>query len=219
MLNTDQAVRAILDNGMADGTLVPGSKLPTERELVDMLKAPRSAVRRALAQLEEEGLLVRHVGRGTFLSDLATAGAHAPADSSPAQIMQARLVIEPPLAAVAAREATAGDLVEISGHLDAGGSSSRFEEFESWDAKLHRSIALAARNGVLLSMFDVMNSARTLPVWGSLKRRTSSPERRQEYHAQHTLIVDALHDRDPEAAEHAMREHLRSVRTTLLGSE
>ena len=111
------------------------------------------------------------------------------------------------------------DLVEISGHLDAGGSSSRFEEFESWDAKLHRSIALAARNGVLLSMFDVMNSARTLPVWGSLKRRTSSPERRQEYHAQHTLIVDALHDRDPEAAEHAMREHLRSVRTTLLGSE
>jgi DNA-binding GntR family transcriptional regulator len=54
-------------------------------------------------------------------------------------------------------------------------------------------------------------------VWGSLKRRTSTPERRQCYHAEHTAIVEALHDRDPDGAQKAMQEHLRNVTDNLLG--
>ena len=66
-------------------------------------------------------------------------------------------------------------------------------------------------------MFDVMNTARALPVWGSLKRRTSSPERRACYHDEHTSIVTALADRDPEEAGEAMRRHLEHVADNLLG--
>lgn len=205
-----------MDDGVADGTFVPGSKLPTERELVERLAAPRSAIRRSLAVLEDEGLLVRHVGRGTFLSDRIDGGG-VPADSSPAEIMQARLVIEPPLAAVAARMGTQSDLERVRACLEAGGAAADFERFESWDAKLHRAIAESAHNGLVLAMFDVMNTARSLPVWGSLKRRTSSPERRRCYHEEHTAIVAALSDRDPEGAENAMRIHLRSVSDNLLG--
>lgn len=216
MLNTDQALRALVDDGVADGSLVPGSKLPTERDLVEQLDAPRSAIRRALSQLEDEGLLVRHVGRGTFLSDKAVRHG-APADCSPAEIMQARLVIEPAVAGLAARVATQTDLRRVGECLTAGGACDDFESFESWDAKLHRAIAESAHNGLVLTMFDAMNSARALPVWGSLKRRTSSPERRRCYHAEHTAIVDALNDRDPQGAEEAMRTHLRSVADNLLG--
>jgi DNA-binding FadR family transcriptional regulator len=217
MLNVEQSLRALLDDGTADGSLVPGSKLPTERELVERLSAPRSAVRRALEVLEEEGLVVRHVGRGTFLSELAHRRADAPADTSPAEIMQVRLVIEPPVAALAARVATQADLDRITACLEGGGRSDEFEPFEAWDAKLHRAIAEAAHNGLLLSMFDVMNTARSLPVWGSLKRRTSSPERRRCYHDEHTAIVEALRDRDPEGADKAMRIHLENVADNLLG--
>lgn len=216
MLNTDQSLRALLQDGIADGTYVPGTKLPTERELVDQLSAPRSAVRRALGQLENEGVVIRHVGRGTFLSESA-APEGAPADSSPAAIMQARLVIEPPLAAVAARVATTADLKWISDCLANGGEAEGFEGFESWDAKLHRAIAQAAHNGLLLRMFDVMNTARALPVWGNRKRQTSSPERRRCYHQEHVDIVEALLQRDPMGAEQAMRVHLRAVNENLLG--
>ena len=217
MLTVEQSLRALLDEGAAEGSLVPGAKLPTERELVQRLAAPRSAIRRALDVLEQEGLVVRHVGRGTFLSELAQRRADAPADTSPAEIMQVRLVIEPPVAALAARVATQADFDRITACLDGGGASDEFEAFEAWDARLHRAIAEAAHNGLLMNMFDVMNTARALPVWGSLKRRTSTPERRRCYHAEHTAIVEALCDRDPEGAEKAMSTHLENVADNLLG--
>jgi DNA-binding FadR family transcriptional regulator len=218
VLSIEQALRALVDDGVAEGSLVPGAKLPTERDLVQRLAAPRSAVRRALDALEQEGLVIRHVGRGTFLSEEAVRrNGGAPADCSPAEIMQVRLVIEPPVAALAARVANQADLDRIAACLDAGGAAEEFEAFESWDAKLHRAIAESAHNGLLMNMFDVMNTARALPVWGSLKRRTSTPERRRCYHAEHAAIVEALCDRDPEGAEKAMRVHLQNVADNLLG--
>lgn len=217
-MTVEQALRALVDDGAADGTFGPGAKLPTERVLVDRLAAPRSAVRRALEALERDGLVIRHVGRGTFLTEAVLKPSDgAPADTSPAEIMQVRLVIEPPVAALAARIATQADVDRIGECLARGGSSDAFESFEAWDAKLHRSIAQAAHNGLLMNMFDVMNTARALPVWGSLKRRTSTPERRRCYHVEHTAIVEALRDRDPEGAQATMRAHLENVADNLLG--
>lgn len=218
MLTVEQSLRALLDERSATGELGPGSKLPTERALVEHLAAPRSAVRRALDALEAEGRITRHVGRGTFVSDSGhTSADGAPPDTSPAEIMQVRLLIEPPIAEVAARVATQTDLDQIRQCLGRGGASTTFEDFEAWDAKLHRSIAHAAHNGLLMNLFDVMNTARTLPVWGSLKRRTSTPELRVCYHAEHDAIVSALMDRDPQAAQDTMSTHLRHVADTLLG--
>lgn len=62
-----------------------------------------------------------------------------------------------------------------------------------------------------------MNSARALPVWGSLKQRTFTPDRRACYHEDHTAIVEDLHDRDPETARERMRDHLIRVSDNLLG--
>jgi DNA-binding FadR family transcriptional regulator len=56
-----------------------------------------------------------------------------------------------------------------------------------------------------------------LPVWGSLKRRTSTPGRRRDYRQQHSRIVTALADRDPAEAEAAVRGHLRDVSENMLG--
>ena len=218
MMVVERSLRELLVEGSRDGTFVPGSKLPTERDLVVRLAAPRSAVRQALDVLERDGMIIRHVGRGTFLTDAAVQQVDgAPADTSPTEIMQVRLLLEPQVAALAARVGTQADLDRIVECLDAGGAAPDFEGFEAWDAKLHRSIAQAAHNGLLMNMFDVLNTARALPVWGTLKRRTSSPERRRCYHSEHTAIVDALCDRDPDEAADAMRIHLRNVGDNLLG--
>lgn len=218
MMAVEQSLRSLLTEGAQAGTLGPGSKLPTERALVEQLAAPRSAIRRALDVLERDGLVIRHVGRGTFLTDAALQPAGgAPADTSPAEIMQVRLLLEPQVAHLAARVATQADMDRIAECLDGGGRSEDFEGFEAWDAKLHRSIAQAAHNGLLMNMFDVLNAARALPVWGTLKRRTSSPELRRCYHGEHTAIVDALRDRDPTSAGDAMRTHLQNVSDNLLG--
>ncbi|MDT7553316.1 MAG: GntR family transcriptional regulator, uxu operon transcriptional repressor [Pseudonocardiales bacterium] len=218
MTVVERSLRQLLVEGSKNGTFVPGSKLPTERDLVQRLAAPRGAIRQALEVLERDGMIVRHVGRGTFLTDAAVQRVEgAPADTSPAEIMQVRLLLEPQVATLAARVATQADLDRITECLDAGGAAEDFEGFEAWDAKLHRAIAHAAHNGLLMNMFDVLNTARALPVWGTLKRRTSSPERRRCYHAEHTAIVDALRDRDPSEAGDTMRTHLQNVSDNLLG--
>jgi DNA-binding FadR family transcriptional regulator len=218
VMTVERSLRALLREGVESGTLGPGAKLPAERVLVERLSAPRGAIRQALEVLEQEGLVVRQVGRGTFLTDAVIAPADtAPPDTSPAEIMQVRLLVEPPVTALAARVATQADLQHIGHFLERGGESEEFQEFETWDTHLHRAIAQAAHNGLLMNMFDVMNTARSLPVWGSLKRRTSTPERMRCYHSEHTAIVAALHDRDPEGAQAAMREHLQHVADNLLG--
>jgi DNA-binding FadR family transcriptional regulator len=229
-------VRAVLHDGLRNGELVAGSKLPTERALADQLHAPRTAVRAALAALEREGSITRHVGRGTFVAHGSLDGAGSllgnggpdgsPGRSggvisvpqtSPAEIMQTRLLLEPEVAALAARHATQEDTDHLRHCLRRGESSGSFEEFEAWDSALHRGIARAAHNALLLRLFDTMNAARELPVWGSIKRRSASAERRCGYQAGHTAIVDALSERDADLARDAMRSHLLDVRTNLLG--
>ena len=219
MTTVERSLRALLAEGAQDGTLGPGAKLPAERDLVDRLRAPRSAIRRALDVLERDGIVIRHVGRGTFLTDAAVHAEGAPANTSPAEIMQVRQLLEPQVAILAARVATQADLDRIGECLAGGGAATDFDGFERWDARLHRAIAAAAHNGLLMNMFDVMNTARALPVWGSLKRRTSTSDLRRCYHEEHTAIVAALADRDPLGAGESMRVHLRHVADGLLGRQ
>src|SRR6056297_2463571 len=58
----------------------PGDRLPAERELIDLLGVGRAALRRALEQLEREGAIWRHVGKGTFVGPAAASAATAPLD-------------------------------------------------------------------------------------------------------------------------------------------
>jgi DNA-binding FadR family transcriptional regulator len=218
-MSVERRLRELIAAGASEGRYEPGAKLPTERELVELLGAPRSAIRQGLAALERDQLVVRHVGRGTFVAEDTTHGRlRAPADTSPAEIMQVRGLLEPQIAQLAAQVARQADLDHIDHCLRRGGAATDHAGFEAWDAELHRAIAKAARNTLLLALFDTMNAARDLPVWGSLKKRSFSPQRRQAYHCDHTAIVAALHERDPEAAGQAMVHHLRHVTGNLLGS-
>ncbi|MDL5158871.1 FadR/GntR family transcriptional regulator [Actinomycetospora termitidis] len=215
-------LRALLDESVAEGRLGTGAKIPTERALQDVLQASRTAVRSALAELEREGRITRHVGRGTFLAELEggpelPAAARTTLQTSPAEIMATRLVLEPEIAALAARHATPADVDHVRHCLQRGNATGTYEEFEAWDSALHRAIATAAHNGLLLRLFDTMNAARDLPVWGSIKRRSATPERRQGYECSHGEIVEALVERDADAARDHMRAHLVDVRTNLLG--
>ncbi len=214
----DDRIRDLLDEGVRSGRLSPGARLPTERALAQRLAVPRTAVRTALGALEREGRITRHVGRGTFLAETEGAGPEDGLQTSPAEIMGTRLLVEPEIAALAARHATQADIDHIRHCLARGNAASTYEDFEAWDSAFHRAIAAAARNSLLLRLFDTMNAARDLPVWGSIKRRSASPDRRRGYETSHVLIVEALVERDAEAARGHMRDHLLEVRTNLLGA-
>ena len=217
MATIDRQVRKYIDDLVVTGQLEPGDRLPTEREMAEALRVSRGAVRRALQGLQDEGRISRTVGRGTFLVDPPIQYVAPSANTSPAEIMQARLTAEPPIAALAARSAHQVDLDELAKHLAEEARTNTFENTETADAQIHRAIAASTHNDLLIAVYKILHDTRGLPIWGSLKRRTSTPERRSAYHAKHVEIVAAIVERDPSAAEAAMGEHLRDLSDDLLG--
>ena len=217
MATIDRQVRKHIDDLVVAGQLEPGDRLPTERGIAAALGMSRGAVRRVLQGLQDEGRIARTVGRGTFLVDPQVQQVAPSANTSPSEIMQARLTAEPPIAALAARSAHQFDLDALAGHLAEEARTNSFTNTETADALIHRAIAASTHNDLLIAVYTVLHDTRDLPIWGSLKRRTSTPERRSAYHARHVEIVTAIAERDPVAAEAAMGRHLRELSDDLLG--
>ena len=223
--------------------LVPGSRLPTERQLAADLGVTRSGIRHALATLEADGMISREVGRGTFLRDPASAAFETLRDSArpgkgdvgrvatdvvpvihpgvtdfaPADVMTIRRLLEPQAMPLVVMWATARDFAEMERCVAGGDHAVNYEEFETWDLALHRCIMAAAHSPLLAALYSLVESARHGQVWGDLKRRSASRQRREIYQEDHRAIVAALRSRDGSAAVEAMRLHLARVSDHLLG--
>lgn len=205
-----------------------GNRLPTERELVAQLQLTRTTIRNAMALLEEEGVVSREVGRGTFLrSDPRSgwspnAGSTAPpsiaAAISPFDVMAARQLIEPAAIASIVESATTTDFDEIERCLRGSEGATDYEQVEMWDLALHRALIRAAHNPLMESMYLLVEEARQGETWGDLKRRSDSEERRIIYRLQHRAIADALRNRDGRGARGAMQLHLDTVEANLQNS-
>lgn len=212
-----------LQSEILGGRLGPGVKLPPERELSERFGASRGTVRRVLSTLAERGLIRRSAGSGTFVS--AQAGSMAkqapvPGASthvSPAELMQARRLIEPLLPSMIARNATAADFARMAHCLEQAEAAATIEAFEHWDGALHQAFAVATHNAFFTQILELMNRVREQGDWGTLKRHSLTPARRAEYERQHRAIVNALRDRDAALAAALMAEHLDVIQRNLFG--
>jgi len=197
----------------------PGTKLTPERELALMLNTSRRALREALYVLESEGKIERVPGRGTIVLDpenkefLIQNVLH---HTSPLEILDARYMLEPALAAAAAVHASPYDLARIQQYFDKTLDAATHSEWEKWDALFHNSLGAASNNPILKHFYDVLTHARTSTEWGKLRKKTLTEKKRLHYIHQHQEIIDAIKSRNAEQAALAMRLHLTSVRNSLL---
>jgi DNA-binding FadR family transcriptional regulator len=204
-----------IESIVARRRLGTGSKLPTERELAVELGQTRHAVRRALGQMEAQGKIWRHVGRGTFVgkapeadpSDLGAALSH----TSPRQIVEARQILEPQIAAMAAVNATPAQIEAIEDAYRRCAAARNMDSYEIWDEAFHRAIVAATGNKMLMALHEVLNRARKDVVWGTLRKAMLRPERREYYSSEHARVVEAIRNRDLAAAGAAMRGHIGTM--------
>ncbi len=221
-MNPADSLRDTLLGRLADGSWRPGDRLPTERALAEEHGLGRSVVRRVLLDLKEQGLITQTVGSGTYVSDgaaqrlQARLRAHTAAAVSPAELMAARLVLEPAIVDLVVAHATGDDFARMDDCLRRAEAATGVEAFERWDGALHEAIAEAAHNSFVTGVFRLMNEARSQGEWGALKKRSLTPERRRAYQREHRALVDALRRRDAQRARALCLEHLRHVRSNLL---
>lgn len=225
MRTTDHALalqESILEN-LKSRRWRAGHRIPTERDFSAESGLSRSAVRRVLATLKARGLITQTVGSGTYVSERiaellgALPDSGASSSTSPADLMSARLVLEPAIIDMVIGNATSSDFARMDDCCARAEAATTLEDFEHWDSRLHEVIAEAAHNTFVASVFQLMNQARSEAEWGMLKRRSATPERRLEYQQEHRALVSALKQRDADQAKSLCLAHLVHVRANMLG--
>lgn len=205
---------------IAEGGYAPGDRIPAERELMGALDLTRNALRRGLDTLEQEGLIWRHVGKGTFVSGgptvLGAAGlAELGRQLAPLRMMRARLCIESAIAREAAVNASAEAQDKIRLAMERTRAADSWSAYEAQDDRFHRAIAEAADNPLLLVLFDQLNQVRRTVAWDAVTRDSDRPPKDHSSFAQHEAILAAIAAHDLDAAYTAMRDHLSSVSARL----
>ena len=200
-----------------------GHRIPTERDFSAESGLSRSTVRRVLAGLKARGLITQTVGSGTYVSERIAEALGSVTDSasgsstSPAELMSARLVLEPAIIEMVIGNANSADFLRMDECCSKAEAATTLEDFEHWDSLLHEVIADAAHNTFIASVFRLMNQARSEAEWGMLKRQSATPERRLEYQQEHRALVAALKHRDAAQAKALSAAHLLHVRSNMLG--
>lgn len=212
-------VAVLLQQAIAARGLMPGDRVGTEAELAGELGASRPAVREAVRLLVRANLLraARGPGGGVFVarspdgglartvSD-AIAGMLATSATSLAELTEVRLLLEVPLAALAAESATPETVATLWRSVEEAERRPDDEHVQrETDVQFHRVIAEAAGNRV----------ACALSAWSSevlqprLKDLIAPAIVEAVAREQHREIVAAIEQRKPVLAERAMRTHLR----------
>lgn len=195
---------------LMDHELEPGTRLSIDGLSRDLQVSP-TPVREALFRCEAEGLVVRRPNAGYLVAPLL--GRQALVD-----LYDIRLLLEPAAASRAARKATDRDRRDIEAAVDAmrptvlGDSYEAYREFAQQDAKLHGLIALASGNPLIAETLDRLR-AHTHSYRLHFRHGIADVTA-----AEHQAIRDAILDRDPIAAEQAMRVHLENSSTRLLSA-
>jgi DNA-binding FadR family transcriptional regulator len=203
-----EQLRALIESG----EYPVGTRLPPERDLAAQLGVSRPSVREALIALEVAGLVEIRVGSGIYARtpDTHEAGIVLHNEEGPFELIRARALIEPEIAAAAARNLKRSQLDPIRatiGLMEADAAAGRIPT--AGDRLFHVRIAEAADNSVLVSVVGQLFDGRSNPLFVKLADYFENPKSWAAAIAEHRKVLDALAARDPDAARDAMRAHMQ----------
>ncbi len=213
-------IAAYLRRAILDGVYLYGERLPAERRLAEALSSSRSTVREALGILEQNNFIARRVGSGTFVTYAPeTTGDDVAEITSPLELIEVRMAVEPYMMRLAAINATAKDIDrvrDVLARLDKPGIDAN--SFTKWDRQFHQLLADATHNPLMVSIYQHVNHVRGHAQWSEMKDKILTVERIVGYNRQHVALYQALRRRDADATARIVTEHLDDARRDLLAT-
>jgi DNA-binding FadR family transcriptional regulator len=201
----DNIIKYIIDNEVSIG-----SKIPNEFDLAQRLGVGRSTIREAIKLLVSRNILEIKRGSGTFVSDK-----HGIADDPlgltfvkdskqlAIDLVDVRLMLEPEIAALAAKNATPEDLDELILQCNKVEEMIRSgQDHTEEDIKFHGCIAKCSKNQVVQNLVPIINSS--VAVFVNITHRRLLDETIET----HKEVTEAICSGDAETAKHAMTMHL-----------
>jgi GntR family transcriptional repressor for pyruvate dehydrogenase complex len=210
---------------ISQGSLKPGDRIPSEKQLCEQFNVGRTSVREALRSLAGMGFLESHAGEGTFVTQ----------DSSKYlerafhwgllldrkiidDLIDTRLMLETHTAKLAARKASAADLAEMDSALRGMAASMESPaEYLEHDLRFHLAIAKATQNSILQSLLSTTRAYLQAWIQQTLTATPNAVRRRAKLSvAEHKQILKALREHDAKAAGKAMSAHIFSSSADLV---
>jgi DNA-binding FadR family transcriptional regulator len=209
---------------MKNGVLRPGARVPSERELAMQFGASRATVRKALQVLEEDHLVERRLGSGTFirhgLSTISSSSSKPVPAVSPLDVLEARLALEPGIIDVVVARATNEDFDRIGAAIERMRSLAAKDDdrdFKEAGYLVQFEIARASRNPLLVRIYEAIVEARVQAGWDTLRKLTDTPERRAEHLEKADRQLAALRARDADTARKVSRGQNVDMITEIIG--
>lgn len=197
-------------------------RLPAERSLAQQFGCSRGTVRSAMQKLEALNLIQRRVGAGTFVNHRAHADESEIANiTSPLELIDVRMGLEPRIARLAVINAKAVDLNKLEKSLNVLEILQHDctpESFTKADQAFHLTLAECTGNALMFWLCQHIHDVRSHRQWSAMKDKILSAEKIALYNVQHRLIFEAIASRDAETAQHLCTEHLNIARADLIGA-
>lgn len=216
----EQIVKQLKDY-FAKGNLQPGDKLPSERDLAKQFNCSRVSVRQALTILEAQGLLVRKVGGGTYkvsddhykLSQLVNLLRAEVQDIN--EPIEVRRLMDPQIVKLAAERATEEDIAAMEDSLRRQAEKVEAGELIlQEDSEFHFLIAKATKNGIIEMLVEAIHDI----TWETREKSIMAEQGGRRSLEGHYPILEAIKNKDPEAAYQAMTRHLDDVEELILSN-
>jgi len=201
---SDQAYEFLI-SGIRDGSLAPGTRL-REIELAEQMALSRTPVREALGRLQMAGLAVNDPARGLIVTELD----HA----TTSELYVMREILEGTAARLAARHASDAEIDFLADINERDAQLTDPQELANNNRLFHGTLYQCAHNRYLLKTLRSLQESMILLGPTTLNH----PGRPAEARIEHQAIVDALRQRDPDAAEAAARAHILAAYRIRLSS-
>ncbi|MCP4470504.1 MAG: FadR family transcriptional regulator [Gammaproteobacteria bacterium] len=196
-------------------------RLPAERNLAEEFDVSRGTIRSVLQILEKQHLVTRQIGSGTYVSHREVTNQQEIASiTSPIEMVEVRIAIEPQLVRLAIANSSLRDLEELRDALrQCESCDGDAEKFARADTAFHMALAHCAKNKLMYWLYERISDVRRNSQWGSMKSKLLTPERMDYYNRQHRALYEGLVARDTVRAVQIIKDHLYGVQDDLLETE
>jgi DNA-binding FadR family transcriptional regulator len=217
---TTANVATQLRRRILEGHYAYEERLPAERNLAEEFDVSRGTIRSVLQILEQQHLVTRQVGSGTYVSHREVTNQQEIASiTSPIEMVEVRIAIEPQLVRLAIVNASLRDLEELRNALrqceNCGGDP---EKFASADTAFHMALAHCAKNKLMYWLYERISEVRNNSQWRRMKSKVLTSDRIDYYNNQHHALYEAIVARDTASAVKLIKNHLYGVHDDLLDS-
>lgn len=217
-----RSIARALQEAITSGTFGYREQLPTERQLAMNYGASRTTIRKALMWLEDQKLVERRAGSGTYASyEPETSSQDIAERTSPLELIEVRAAVEPQMARLAVLHATARDLEKVQAllkELEAAEQELDRARYSSADEQFHMAVATCTSNPLMVWMYREINVIRTHAQWAEMRQQILTRDNMRIYNAQHAAIVRAIQMRDAVGATEIMVQHMDKARDDLIGA-